>query len=361
MEKNEALKYIAFYLPQYHPIRENNEWWGEGFTEWTNTKKALPLFEGHRQPREPLNDYYYDLRDISAHLWQSELLKKYNVYGLCYYHYWFNGKLLLQKPAELLLEHKEIDTRFCFSWANEPWTRNWDGREYAVLMPQEYGTEEDWKKHFEYLLPFFMDDRYIKIDGKPLFVLYASGMIGRCAEMTACWRRLAQENGLAGLYIAETLNSKRGQNHPHLQDSDACIEFEPTLTLFGGFTPYSEHRFVLNTLHTFSYDAVWNRILERKSGYGSREKFCGAFVDWDNSPRVGLRASVCTGSVPKLFKTYLRRLTEKCIAEGNSRFIFINAWNEWAEGAYLEPDKENGTKYLEAILETSGGLGLMNG
>jgi hypothetical protein len=359
-EKESVLKYIAFYLPQFHPIKENNEWWGEGFTEWTNTKKAVPLFVNHRQPREPLNDNYYDLMDVRAHEWQSELMQKYNVYGLCYYHYWFCGKMLLEKPAELLLQHKEINTHFCFSWANEPWTRNWDGWDYSVLMPQNYGTEEDWKRHFEYLLPFFKDDRYIKIEGKPLFVLYVSGAIDRCSEMIACWRRLAQENRLAGLYIAETLNSKHNQNMPHLKDSDACIEFEPTLTLFGGYTHWNSHQYILNTLHTFSYDTVWNTMLERKSSYGSREKFCGAFVDWDNSSRVGLKSSVCMGADPDKFKAYLKRLTQKCIDDGNDRFIFVNAWNEWAEGAYLEPDKQYAYRYLQAIKEVSDEITLKN-
>ena len=353
MEKQNTLKFIAFYLPQFHQIKENDEWWGEGFTEWTNTKKAHPLYDNHWQPREPLHDYYYDLTDPAAHHWQSELMKEYNVYGLCFYHYWFCGKQLLQKPAELLLNRQDIKTKFCFSWANEPWTRNWDGWNYSVLMPQNYGGEDDWQEHFNYLLPFFRDDRYIKIDGKPLFVLYVSNEIDRCAEMMDFWKKLAEKNGLPGLYIAETLNSKRNQNIPYLPDSDACIEFEPTLTLFGGYTPRNSHKYILDTLHIFSYDAVWNKILERKSAYGSREKFCGAFVDWDNSPRVGARASVCIGATPDKFKTYLGKLAQKCREEGNDRFIFINAWNEWAEGAYLEPDKVSAYGYLQAIRDVS--------
>lgn len=354
------LKFMAFYLPQFHPIKENNAWWGEGFTEWTNTKKAAPLYTNHRQPREPLDDYYYNLLDIEALKWQSELLKEYNIYGLCCYHYWFNGKLLLEKPVELLLANKDIKTHFCFSWANEPWTRNWDGRQHSILMPQNYGGEEDWEKHFYYLLPFFRDDRYIKIDHKPLFVLYVSNQIDRCEEMITYWRQLAEQNGLAGLYIVETLNSKRYQNIPHLKNSDACVEFEPTLTLFGGYTPPQNHKFYLNTLHIFSFDTVWNKILKRNTVYGSREKFCGAFVDWDNSPRVGMKASICIGSTPEKFKNYLGILTQKCIAEGNDRFIFINAWNEWAEGAYLEPDQDNGYQYLEAIKTVSTQFGLIN-
>ena len=352
-KQDSSLKYIAFYLPQFHAIKENNEWWGEGFTEWTNTKKAVPLFEYHRQPREPFGDYYYDLTDIGVHKWQSELMKEYNVYGLCYYHYWFCGKMLLEKPAELLLKHKEIDTHFCFSWANEPWTRNWDGRNFDVLMPQKYGDKEDWIRHFNYLLPFFRDDRYIKVNNKPLFIFYDSSEIDRCDEMVALWRQLAEENGLAGLYIAETM---RNIYSPHLVGSDACIEFEPSLTEYGGYIPYSTHRYIYNTLHIFSYDEVWNSMLIRNSAYGSREKFCGAFVDWDNSSTVGLRASVCIGATPDLFKDYLKRLTRKCIDEGNDRFIFINAWNEWAEGAYLEPDKQYAYKYLQAIKEVSDEL-----
>ncbi len=353
MKKKDPLKFIAFYLPQFHQIEENDEWWGEGFTEWTNTKKTLPLYSNHRQPRIPLDDYYYDLTNPCAHQWQSCLLKEYNVYGLCFYHYWFCGKMLLQKPAELLLGHKEITTKFCFSWANEPWTRNWDGWQHSVLMPQSYGNEDDWREHFDYLLPFFRDERYIKIDGKPLFMLYVSSQIDRCREMIAFWRRLAAENAMPGLYIVETMNSKRNQNIPHLEDSDACTEFEPTLTLFGGYTPRQTHKYILDTLHIFSYDTVWNNILERKTSYGGREKFCGAFVDWDNSPRVGAKASICIGANPNKFKKYLGMLVQKCLDEENDRFTFINAWNEWAEGAYLEPDKDNGFGYLQAVKDVS--------
>lgn len=344
------LKFIAFYLPQFHKIKENDEWWGEGFTEWTNTQKAVPLFEGHKQPREPLDDYYYDLADIQTLKWQSELMRDYHIHGLCFYHYWFNGKLLLEKPMELLLEHKEIQINYCISWANEPWTRNWDGGSSKILVDQDYGNKEDWKKHFDYLLPFFKDERYIKIDNKPVFTIYLSNGVSCGREMMQYWRQLARENGFSGLYVAETVNAK--QNRVCLPDSDACIEFEPCVTLFGGYTPWNGHYFY-KSLHLFFYEHVWNRILERNSTYGSREKFCGAFVDWDNTPRVGMKGSVCIGATPEKFRNYLRRLVQKCIREKNDRFIFINAWNEWCEGAYLEPDKDNSYKYLEAVREIS--------
>jgi hypothetical protein len=344
--KKSNLKFIAFYLPQFHQIKENDEWWGEGFTEWTNTRKSVPLFQDHRQPREPLEDNYYDLSDIKSLKWQSELMKKYNVYGLCFYHYWFNGKLLLEKPMELLLENKDIDLNYCISWANEPWTRNWDGGYRDVLMPQEYGNKEEWKKHFDYLLPFFKDERYIKIDNKPLITMYLSAKVENGGEMMNYWRELAKENGFDGIFVAETINAK--QNTICMENSDACIEFEPCLTLFGGYMPWNSHYFY-KTLHLFFYDKVWGNMLERKSDYGNKEKFCGAFVDWDNTPRMGMRGSTCIGATPEKFKNYLDALAKKCISEGNDRFIFINAWNEWGEGAYLEPDKYNSYKYLEAI------------
>ncbi len=349
-DEKTAPKFIAFYLPQFHRIKENDKWWGEGFTEWTNTKKALPLFEGHRQPREPLDDYYYDLSDIKTLKWQAEQMEKYHVHGLCYYHYWFNGQLLLEKPMELLLENKDININYCISWANESWTRNWDGGNREVLIAQDYGGREDWKRHFDYLLPFFKDERYIKIDNKPMFAIYRTVQIERCGEMMNYWRQLARENGFDGLYLIETLSAR--QNAPTVADSDACVEFEPCVTLFGGYTPWNGH-YYLKTLHLFYYDQVWKKILERKSAYGNRDKFCGAFVDWDNTSRVGMKGSVCLGASPERFKQYLKELVKKCIDEQNNRFIFINAWNEWCEGAYLEPDKDHAYKYLEAIKEIS--------
>lgn len=347
MEKDRSnLQFIAFYLPQYHRIPENDKWWGDGFTEWTNTKKAVSLFPNHRQPRIPLNNNYYDLADARTLQWQADLMKKYHIYGLCFYHYWFDGKLLLEKPMELLLEHKEIDMNFCISWANEPWTRNWDGGKNDILMPQNYGGPEDWKKHFDYLLPFFQDERYIKIDNKPLIAIYLSAQIENGNAMLNYWRQLAKENGFDGIFLAETLNAK--QFAFSMESSDACIEFEPCVTLFGGYTPWQGHYFY-KTLHVFWFDQVWNRILARKSRYENREKFCGAFVDWDNSSRVGMRGSVCIGSTPEGFEKHLGDLARKCIDEGNDRFIFINAWNEWAEGAYLEPDQDNKYQYLEGV------------
>lgn len=349
------MKIIAFYLPQFHQIKENDEWWGEGFTEWVNVKKSKPLFEGHNQPRIPLNNNYYNLLDIDTHKWQSELMKTYGVYGLCYYHYWFKGKQLLEQPIEILFNNKDIDTNYCISWANEPWTRSWDGKNKDIIMPQDYGDESDWIEHFNYLLKFFKDERYIKVDNKPLFVIYRTSSIDRCEEMIELWNKLAKENGLEGIYVVETLNSF--QNKPCLDSSNSVIEFEPMFTLRHDMPIHTQSvRFInkkLEKLDRFNYDQIWKRILNRKSVYKGKEKFSGAFVDWDNSPRKGEKATVCLGSNVDSFKKNLKCLVNKCIDENNDRFIFINAWNEWAEGTYLEPDEKNRYGYLEAIKDVT--------
>ncbi|MCD7820315.1 MAG: glycoside hydrolase family 99-like domain-containing protein, partial [Lachnospiraceae bacterium] len=168
-----GVKIIPFYLPQFHTIPENDKWWGKGFTEWTNVRKAVPLFEGHQQPKLPLGDHFYNLLDDETKIWQAELAKQYGIFGFCYYHYWFkNGKRLLEKPAEQMLKNKDIDLPFCFCWANENWSRNWDGGNHEIIMAQEYGGKREWEMHFQYLLPFFRDKRYITMNGKPLFIIY---------------------------------------------------------------------------------------------------------------------------------------------------------------------------------------------
>lgn len=345
------MKVIAFYLPQFHEIDENNKWWGQGFTEWSNVRKSKPLFENHAQPKVPMNQKYYNLLDIESHQWQSELMNRYNIYGLCYYHYWFKGKKLLEKPLELLLKNKHINTKFCMSWANEPWTRSWDGKTKDILIGQEYGDESDWKEHFKYLLQFFNDERYIKVNGKPVFVIYRTNNIENCEEMIRYWNKLAKENGLQGLYIVETLNSF--QKNPVLKQSEGVIEFEPMYTLKHDMPILTQVKRLINKksnkLDIFDYSMVYKRILSRNTAYRGKEKFSGAFVDWDNTPRKNNKGTVAIGGNPDKFKSEFFKLAKKCRAENNDRFIFINAWNEWAEGTYLEPDEKNKYGYLEAI------------
>lgn len=342
-------KIIAFYLPQFHTIPENDKWWGEGFTEWTNTKKAKPLFEGHYQPKTPLNDNYYNLLDEKTQEWQAKIAKEHGIYGFCYYHYWFNGKMLLEKPMENMLRNKNIELPFCMSWANEPWARTWDGKDKEVLMPQTYGDKGDWENHFNYLLKFFKDERYIKLEGKPVMLIYRTNNIDKCDEMIGYWNEMAQENGFKGIYVVETLNSF--QSEPSIENSQAVVEFEPMLTIRHHLPMFKQgQRYLrkkINKLDLIEYDYVWKRIINKDIDYG-KSKFLGAFVSWDNTARKGKKGLVINNSTPDKFRHYLKEQLEKAESE-NSKFVFMNAWNEWAEGTYLEPDKKNGFQYLLAI------------
>lgn len=365
------MKIIAFYLPQFHAIPENDRWWGEGFTEWTNVKAARPLFPGHRQPRAPLGGDYYNLLDDSVKLRQVELAKQYGIYGFCYYHYWFGGKLLLEKPMEQMLANPEIDLPFCVSWANEPWTGAWAGKK-QTLIPQSYGDRTEWEKHFEYLLPFFRDERYIKTEGCPLFVIYRPAVISCLGEMLDCWDELARRSGFPGMAFA--YQSRWDSSAPGREENRKkfryAIEYQPS---FGFEDLHSgQHRLLraaknrvslimertlgvsLNNLshgqltgNREDYGRVWEAILS--AGPEDEKSVPGAFVQWDNTPRYGENGRVFTGSSPERFERYLRRQLRRAEEVYGSEFLFLNAWNEWAEGNYLEADTDYGYGWLEAV------------
>lgn len=374
------MKIIAFYLPQFHDIPENDEWWGKGFTEWVNVKKARPLYKGHEQPRIPLNNNYYNLLDDKVKIWQAKLAKEYGVYGFCYYHYWFGGKLLLEKPMEQMLENPNIDIPFCISWANEPWTKAWVN-EKKVLIPQFYGGKKEWKEHFDYLLKFFKDSRYIKEDGKPLLVIYRAEVIEHLNEMLDYWSELAKENGFNGMVYA--YQNITFDLIPDKDDSRFTynIEFQPS---------YAWND--MNNVSTIKKSGAWNYVrnvrrklymwLEKKMGfdvakyfeYSRKEKdsvlltsyddawraildhipdnnkcIPGAFVGWDNTPRKGYRGQVYIGDSPEKFKKYMVEQIKRAKEVYHKDMIFMYAWNEWAEGGYLEPDVRTGFGNLEAI------------
>lgn len=354
-KKMNKTKLIAFHLPQFHTIPENDEWWGEGFTDWVNVKKAKSLYNTHNQPRVPLNNNYYDLSDVEVMRWQSELAKEYGVYGFCYYHYWFGGKLLLQKPLENLLKEKDIDFPFCLCWANETWCRTWDGGTRNVLIQQEYGGEKEWKEHFEYLKDFFLDSRYIRVDNKPVIVIYRSGDCECFNEMIACWRELCPQYGIDDLYVIDERNGFKQSDN---EQTDALLDFEPFYSLWieRSFKNKVIERirtefFRLirrNTLHYYSYDNLWKSIINRDYSRVNKKIYTGAFVDWDNTPRRKKGGIVVEGASPEKFAFYLEKQLKRANSMGNE-FVFINAWNEWAEGTYLEPDEKNEYKYLNAI------------
>ena len=356
------VKAIAMYLPQFHETKENNEWWGKGFTEWMAVKRAKPLFEGHYQPREPLQDNYYNLLEKETMEWQVKLAQEANLYGFCFYHYWFkDGRRVLEKPAENLLRWKELDIHYCFSWANESWIRTWsnvkggnawiddeinsskDGAdERGVLLEQQYGTQKDWKLHFEYLLPFFEDERYIRIDGKPVFMIYRPELVDCLDEMLSYWKNLALDHGLPGLYIMcancrENIWKEVDARYIQEFNYSYSIECEGTVEALGN----------RNGVLTYDYDVLWKNILNRK--YDAEEKvFLGACVDFDCTPRHGKRGNLVVGGNPEKFGYYFGELCKKSIRR-NNEYVFINAWNEWGEGMHLEPDKRYGLEYLNAV------------
>lgn len=358
------MKTIAFYLPQFHTIPENDEWWGKGFTEWTNVKKARPLFEKHYQPRVPLNNNYYNLLDVNTMMWQVEIARKYGLYGFCFYHYWFNGKMLLEKPVDNYLKHRELDFPFCLCWANENWTNGWAGKEPKILIAQDEGTEKTWKEHFEYFLPFFQDERYIKENGKPLLVIYKPDLFPHINHMMKLWNEMARENGFPGLIFAAQLAPE------DIEEScfDLHIEYQPT-NVYVEMTK-SKNCFIraakkvlkkgisrvfkfdiegkkIQKLARYSYDDMWKKILNIE--VKNIKQIPGAFVDWDNTPRKKERGYVIEGASPEKFKKYFSLQIKNAKEKYKKDYIFIFAWNEWAEGGYLEPDEKFQYGYLEAI------------
>jgi hypothetical protein len=354
------MKLIAFYLPQFHSIPENDEWWGKGFTEWSNTRKAKRLFPLHYQPKEPLYDNYYDLSDKSVMRRQMKMAKAFGIGGFCFYHYWFSGKRLLEKPIENLLIDKKADLPFCLSWANEPWTRTWDGElaSKVVLQEQKYGDEKDWEQHFNYLLPFFKDTRYICCEGKPIFLIYRAESIPRCKEMLAHWNELANKSGLKGIYFIKTLTGFPERKVD--MGFEAEVEFEPSRTMSQYKAEYLHRsKFFIDkvkklpllwrlALPIADYDKFYNMLTNRKIKT-NKKRFLGAFTDWDNTARKGRNPLLLFKNVSSIkFEKYLEIQFKRSMKLDND-FLFINAWNEWAEGAYLEPDKKNGYSYLKAV------------
>ncbi|MDY0210637.1 MAG: glycoside hydrolase family 99-like domain-containing protein [Acholeplasma sp.] len=361
------MKIIAFYLPQFHRIQENDTWWGEGFTEWVNVKKATPLFKNHKQPRIPLNENYYDLSEPAVMDWQISLANKYGIYGFCFYHYWFNGHLLLQKPVEDFLNDKTKNIHFCLSWANEHWTNAWVSSESKVLMHQTYGDKESWVKHFNYLFDFFQDERYIKEDNRPIFIIYRPELIDSLEEMLNTWQELAIQNGFDGIKFVYQHISYHLYNKKKEELFDYSIEYQPTyaqvLHRRGSYEKLRmfkrkislllEKKFGIDVRHYgnklthFDYDVIWNYILNATPS--SSKSIPGAFVNWDNTPRRNQRGIVYDGFSIDKFQHYLSKQIKNTKEKYKTDKLFIFAWNEWAEGGYLEPDNEYDYGVLEAI------------
>lgn len=354
------MRWFAMYLPQFHETAENNEWWGKGFTEWTHVNAATPLYKGHLQPIAPKDGNYYDLMDKETVQWQTDLMKQYGVDGFVYYHYYFCGQKLLEKPAENLLKWTDIDQPFFFCWANHTWYQAKNGIK-KVLREQVYGTQEDWEAHFQYLLPFFRDSRYEKIDNKPVFMIYVVNFPEK-HQMVDYFDRRCREEGFGGIYTIETFSDSSNPDNYVALKKNACRQTqriyirEPAVSngILNARRRRSPMRVVRKALRMLSHKGIISwvdkydgddlyRIMEKDVPRG--EDTChGVFFSWDNTPRHGVRGYVITPPSKDSFMRYADSVKD-------DDYVFINAWNEWAEGMILEPTEHDGCKYLEWIKE----------
>lgn len=340
---------IAYYLPQFHPIPENDQWWGKGFTEWTNVKKAKPLFRGHMQPRVPADLGYYDLRDPNVREAQAELARQAGVEGFCYWHYWFgNGKRLLERPFNEVLETGRPSLPFCLGWANESWSGIWHGAPDKILIEQTYPGEQDFIDHFHFLLRAFKDSRYIRIDDKPLFLIYRPLNSEKIKNIISLWQKMAVENGLPGIHFVGHTDKPEEQKKLILEYGfDSVTPFRLSRSAKSA-TPLVHrwlNRFRWRLLRS-AYKDVIETLIHKDDA--SEDVMPCVMPGWDNSPRSGVRARIIEDSTPELFEKHVKHALS--LVEGKkNKIIFLKSWNEWAEGNYVEPDSLYGTEYLEAL------------
>jgi lipopolysaccharide biosynthesis protein len=349
------MRFWALNLPQFYETPENNEWWGKGYTEWTSVRNAKPLYKGHEQPLVPLNKYYYDLSQKETIQWQAELAKKYGIEGFVYYHYWYEGRHLLEKPCEMLLESSEIDIKYCFCWANHSWTRAWDGKNHEILVEQTYGDLQEWEKHFQYLKRFWCDKRYLRMEDKPVLFIYKPNDIRQGDERINYYnKRLVEEGISTGLYVVEYISSFNTK--PSLKSSQAVYEDEPNYTCRFEISAINKAKRVLckslKITDYQNYDNLWKLIIKKSNTYDGRKIILGGFPRWDNSPRKGKNSRVIRGATPAKFRKYISMLV-KTKRQDSSGILLVNAWNEWGEGAILEPTELDGYGYLEVIKDFS--------
>lgn len=368
-------KIIAFYFPQFHPIQENDKWWGKGFTDWDLVKSAKPLFKGHQQPREPLNDNYYNPCNKITLKKQAQIAIKYGIDAFMFYHYWFDGKLYLHKPMEVFLKNIDVDISFCICWANESWTRAWTGNPDIILQKQTHEVNiKIWKKHFDYLLPFFKDSRSVKVESKPVFLIYQPFLINSSREFIAYFNELAIKNGLPGIYFIAVKNHEY-QSYEFLESYDGIMKFQPREAYsskeFQKYNVFSRFQVLrklpqilqlyLTRIHQkfsdykiYDSDLLWS-IIHKNSFHNQYRAFSlkifeSAFFEWDNTARYKNKAKIFTSLDSDEMKVNFKKLVVSAL-ENESPFVFFNAWNEWSESAYLEPDKNNGFQKLEIIKE----------
>ena len=346
---------VAFYLPQFHPIPENNEWWGDGFTEWTNVARASRLFPGHDQPRLPGELGFYDLRLEDTRHHQADLAAAHGVSAFCFWHYWFAGRRMLDRVVELFFASPDLPIGLCLGWANESWGGRWIGAPRRVLIEQTYPGDDDHRRHFACLEPWLHDRKYLTVDGRPVFFVYRPDRLPSAARFAELWRSLAAQSGLPGLYLVGQSSDSRAPWRASANGFDAVAPW----TLF----PIAARR----AAEPFAPDLLASRLLERVGFfptiflYSRFSKYIPFSVagerslpsivpNWDNTPRVGRRGNLYLGHHPALFGEQVRRALEITAHHpAQERIIFIRSWNEWAEGNYLEPDRRWGRAFLEEL------------
>jgi lipopolysaccharide biosynthesis protein len=348
---SDSYRTVAFYLPQFHPIPENNAWWGDGFTEWTNVKPAKPMFKGHYQPHQPSELGHYIIEDSSILRRQVQLAETYGVDAFCFYFYWFNGKTLLEKPIDLFFNDKTIDHGFCLCWANENWTRRWDGKESDVLLAQNYSHEDDLD-FIKYISKYLQDQRYLRIDGKPVLLIYRPSLMPDPVMTTRIWRDWCIKNGIGDLHLIYTQSFEC--NHPAVYGCDAGVEFAPNIPSgYLGATPHLVTESVAERNPEFTGKIFdWTGYIERSRNlpHPGYPIYRCINPGWDNTARKKTNATIFINSSPRKFQQWaLNALEDTAFAQGRNGLLFINAWNEWAEGAHLEPDQRYGYGYLDAL------------
>lgn len=356
-------KIFALYLPQFYAFKENNEWWGEGYTDWVAVQNSQSLYREHYQPHVPINNDYYNLTNVPTLMKQADTATKYGVNGFCIYHYWSKGKKLMEKPLELLRDHSEINIEYFISWANHDFKKTWFNGDGQLMWPQEYGDDKDIVEHYSYLSDFFKDTRYFKIDNRPVLKIYNIYHISNFNYMMEKWNKLAVEDGFSGIYLIAN-KSFTGVSSQKLQESkyvNASFIFEPLNVRANGANERKTYilkrrlktvllryfnKFSKSTKpELFDYKRANETMLKRKK---CGKQFYCIFPNWDNTPRYGGKGIVFSGATPELFGYYAKKNYQRSIAE-NNEILLVNAWNEWGESAHLEPDEKYGYQYLEEL------------
>lgn len=360
---------IAIYLPQFYPTTENDEWWCKGFTEWTNVTRAKPLFQGHQQPQLPADLGFYDLRLSESRLAQEQLARKYGIFGFCYYHYWFNGKRMLQEPLDRKLENSNETLPFMLCWANENWTRVWDGSENEILLEQNY-SEDDDRKHISHLMKYLKDPRYMRINGKHIIAIYKSELLPNPRATINIWREIAALEGIDLMMCRMEAHGMIGEEFLE-SGFDKSIDFQPFGYYHKEFVKFISDRQdslflkLLNKIkRIFIAEACLDNYLSVRNGVFEYEEYVDYYIKkgpipntcfpcvcpgWDNSARKKKNFFILNNTKPSVFAKWVKYIKDN---QADDTLLFINAWNEWAEGNHLEPCQRFGTQYLEKLKET---------